>query len=570
MQRRSVVFLCCLAVLALLSISRAADAFCTHLTDWWPTTQYSSIPVVIHQDVPANLRHKDGAPWTQGEFAAEIRHLLEKINASTGAPVPPLYLATPAFTSSVAPEIHKIKLILKPAGACGFAASCGGGPAVGGCLIEIPRYNCTQPDKVFEPFLTTYPVDDNSSVLMHEFAHVIGLRHPDECPPAPSCQTIVCDVAGATADVQEFNAFFIDDSNGLRQLYGGSYIAAREHYERFSSSWNLLSSSSVPAHLPGAGASDSATDNSYMAFARRAISGQTVSFYRWVFSNLSWGYWGFLTRPGNGPVGAAYNQQGGKGYFAFQTAESNTYTDKSIEWTGLTGYSSNPTAYVGAGTVTRRHGVDVAFEPRTGLLVAVTRATYVPNETQHWQILVHLINPSTNQVLRSFAMSDGGQPLMAGDTPSIACGATSISFNCMLVWEEAAQPGNQLATRYHVMRSVQFAPSNTFGFWTLTFGSQPISVGPSTSSGYIAYGRPSVTYKGPAGAPDAYLVSWSSPYSTTSSGPGSFNHTMYKSGSPTAAWTGLQTLPSSSTIYRTAATLGAAGGAAEAIRMKKP
>jgi hypothetical protein len=135
----------------------------------------------------------------------------------------------------------------------------------------------------------------------------------------------------------------------------------------------------------------------------------------------------------------------------------------------------------------------------------------------------------------------------------------------MIVWEEAAQPGNDLDTKYHVIRSAQFYFLNYWGNWELHVA-DPVFVGPNPTTAYIAYGRPDVAYKGPTTSSSAFEVAWTVPaYGSART----YTYTMSKSASPTAAWSTLRVLPYDAS-HRTSAVVGAGGGWAELIRMYKP
>ncbi len=543
----------------------AHAVYCLNDTDDW--TGYTLIPVKYSSSLPPLLHHANGISWTEAEFTAEVRHVLQKINDYNNSRMPFLYFAGVAANET--PEQNVIKFVPKPPNMCGFDATCNGGPA-NGCIITVARYNCSGPgtERFYEPFLLDYPANDTANTLTHELGHTLGLEHPGDCYPEWECSSLLCSVMSYNSGLQEENAWFIDDTDGFRAQYGGlSYDGVREHYERLSSSWYLLTSSAVPLRLPLPGLSDGAGGGSYMTMTSRGVNGSSVSFHRWVHSTQTWTSWGALPPRGVGGLGAAYTLSNNTGYFMFQETENDTVTDKRLNWTKLTGFSGSPPSYLGhADTTTRRHGIDGTFDPKSGKLVFVNRAVEVPGETEHWQAVVYLVDPATNTHLNGFALLDGPSlPLMVGDTPSVACAPSSVEFNCILVWEEAAQPGNSLGTHLHLMRSMQFKFTQFFGVWILV-PTTPVAIGPTTSSAYIAYGRPEVTYRGPVGSSTAFEVVWADASSVLTRTP---TRSMSKSTVETAAWHTLRTVPDNN-LPRTSPSIGSAFEHTEMIRHRRP
>jgi len=447
---------------------------------------------------------------------------------------------------------------------CGWS---GGGDGATGGTVWTPAWYCGDNNTIefFDRDFTNSVYVVSGGVIMHEFGHVLGIDHNVALNCNPSCQSNLCSIGQANTGKQEHSEFFVDDQDFMRFKYGPS----NNNYDHLESgnaiSWLALPASSPPTHLPAAGLSDNATGGPYMTMNERTPSGGYSIQYRWTSGTMSWDLWGFQSNTGTGALGSAYNYPSSTAYFVQQSNEVIDNSDKLLQWAKQTS-PGFPSYYSGTpSTNTERHGADVAYDPRSGFIIATTRAEKVAGITENWQILITIVNPVTNQVIRVQALGTWADPILASDTPSIACGPGSIgTYNCILAWGTAGDPDEiPVGVKGHVLRTQQFGLLSIFGVWYVATSPMQ-TVGPG--NGYTAYSRPAVTYKGPLGDAGAFVLSWVVPaYGSTSS----YQYTMRKSMDSGAAWTSLVAL-SSNGKFRNTPELGAQNTYAELVRSWEP
>lgn len=563
--------ICVLAFVVLVPTGpRSAKAFCPN-TGFVPYT--TAVAVEVSDQIAPNWRHRDGSTWTETELKFGIMRVIAIINDYNGGGHPPLYFS--GFISQADSEItenNKIKFSLKSPGTCGWTHFGGSG----GSRIFVPRWDCDLPggqanyNELFDREFNDQNGVVSGGTILHEMAHALGITHRVDSPPAPpeeqcnpgkdTCLSAHCTLGDAGRDGQQMSEFFVDDQAWIRHIYGG-YGGTNDHLESWdNSSWLVLSGSAVPAHQPAPGLSDNATLSPYMVMNARYNLGDYNLKYRWVNTTQSWEYWYYDYNPGTGALGAAYDTSTGKAYFVQQSDTTPIESATNLQWASQTG-PGWPTYYTGTEATTERHGIDAAFDPRWGLLVATTRAERVTGVTEHWQILIHLIDPATNQVITTKALGNWTDPTLAFDTPSIACGPSSVSFNCIIAWADAGEPTAGLQVKKHVIRTMRFEYWSFFGSYIL-IADQPQVLG----SGYTAFSRPSVTYKGSVGSSSAFVIAWDNPIE---GGPSNRQWTMHKSMAQGSTWTGLRA-HSTNGKYKKAPALGAVNASAEFIRTWLP
>jgi len=210
--------------------------------------------------------------------------------------------------------------------------------------------------------------------------------------------------------------------------------------------------------------------------------------------------------------------------------------------TQYTSSVSRTTAHWSAET-TRRHGVSGAHDPKSGARIQVWRNKWA-------EIRVQVIEGFSFSP--SFQVLDGsGLPLRAFDTPTIACGDVGFARNCIIAWADPAAEAT--TTDYHFMRWMHFSVQKVGSTWMWNPG--PIMV-----KGFIMFGSPVVSYRGPSTS-YPYLLSWEVP--------GFGLWTIGKTSAETADWNNATLVGHGSYSGRIAAALGSANQHSELVHIRR-
>lgn len=461
-----------------LVLPQTASAYCPVTT--YPWTTGATLPVRLHAQLDEQLRHTNNAVWSRTELENSVRYAITRINASSGADIPYLYLDTSQEQSTcdwyddvcgVGPSPN-VNVDCEIPGAIHIIPSRCEGPLhrvgasnTGGLIILKSSLNGRDPG--LWPYEHFSIVDGSTSLiehrLMHEIGHALGLGHPFECGD-PSWSTSICPPGAnstcAIMDVTQFHQrtheFYLpDDVNGLRALYGSPATPTERSFESSNlasgvTEWPMgnvslegfFSASSDPSLTP--------TSTTLVGYSRTASNRPLV--YSWNWSDFS------LTNLGTPPSSVSTNGP-------IEAAQSNTYrfiassafrlTSDSLRWhrrinasyRTLSGgtwttLSSNPAPGTAGDTLTG--GMGTTYDSTNGALIYAYRSTQ-------------------GEILLQAGTS--GTPFSTGvfsrGSPSIVCAPTG-TYNCVVT---VVEPGRAVTSEsYTRLRWFSFKWSSATGF----------------------------------------------------------------------------------------------------------
>jgi hypothetical protein len=472
------------------SSARAARAYCL-IGDSWQG--HPHIPVFHAPHMVDHLQHVDGTPWTETELIRELEWIVTAINASSNSGLPTVFHAGQSHPCPAGGGSCRIPgaINIVPQDAPDCATHFNGSPS-GGIIIELPRVNgdCPNPQTDHMGPPGSFGRRVLQGVLNHELGHAFGLWHSHEGCDGLTCDTAQCSVMGSLSF--EGWMFTADDVEGLRDLYGFDWYDVRTHLESLDgTAWTDMGFVGMDWQ-PGFALSSSTSP--FMAAVTRSEPGRKIRAYRWDWGPLTWSDLGEGGVATQGSVGAAFDPVGGRTlsqHLVGETPETVTKSFMLHEQLSPLVWTRRPWA----GETTRRHGVTLARDPRTGALVQAWR-------TNEAQIRLQVIDtgPGGSGYLAPVSLPVGaphGAQLQAYDTPSVACGEAAIELNCIAVWADPAVTGT---SNFHTLRWVHFSlaqgPSRT------------ITAGPVMGSGNVLHSPPAVAYKGPAASDSAFVVAW--------------------------------------------------------------
>lgn len=512
-----------LLAVVVLVVPAHGTAWCWLHFTW---SGYSSIPVYLHPSLGSTIWHEDGTAWTTTELENELRWTLQAIHETSSANLPRMYYAgvRSACSSNATCRIAGAIVImpdLDDPTACKTGVPTPWNPATG-FLVTMMRSDVCPVGSYgnrYEHFES--PAQATTWVLggswVHELGHTLGLDH--YCSTCASRYS-ACSAMGATPPADLNGAencleYYYDDASGLRWMYGAESHPTWNHQEAADgATWSAAPSYTTPALTARFALSSSPGDRMFAVYP--SPSG-TMQRSMWNWSTGYWQAWGTTTplRVTRGAVGAAYDAPSGVAYDAYLYGETSTWGEKFWAVTRHTS-SAASTEYFwapsGQGTIT--HGVSAAFDPYSGFVVLVWRQ-------DNQQITLQYFRPSTGTFDAAIPLWVSGLPVLAFGSPTVACGDSAITRNCVLAWADAAAAGS--GQHSHTLRWRHFrVPA---GGGTPTWG-------PLGSLGFIMHNPPVISYKGPATAAGAYVLSWM----TESTGGAQHSWTMMKDAGEASGW----------------------------------
>lgn len=507
----------------------------------WSWSSHSQIDVWIHPDLPANLKHDDGTTWTFDELRNEVEYSLGTLQENLPTGAPPFNVKTTASTYEWNERIPNAVHLVPDLYSCPGGGTCGctatayipdqdvsPNAASDGIRVYLKRsstgfkggvnQNLHDCQKEYEHFETSSAPHTLRGIINHEFIHVLGVFHYDDVDCPFDCTAEPCSCVGNTdATTLQSTNCYLWEWQKLQAKYGDYSMSGTNRHRESSSgtSWSQLGTFPVNGSSPYFAVSSTYNSAPYMFAAFKYAPSLLPVAYRWVHSTQAWEYWGFPAFVQLvGKMGASYDFQspGIYGYLAWLQGETTSNVRKQIR---LDRYSSAWTATTATYTplYLRFQELSVAHDPRYNVEVIALRDDV-------GTVYLQTYNASTNSF--SSLHNTGGKSL---DTPAVACGPTSITRNCIVVWADAAEAAT---THYHTFRWKHFR---------LTSSTQ-VEFGVLKSHGYYLYGPPSVAYKGPTTSACAFMVSWKNPGTTyytacktTSESAGLTNQTSHSVGS---------------------------------------
>jgi len=505
-MRKLAVILICLALYPL-----EAQAQTCPLGITWEG--HATIPVYLHPDVAANLVHINGTTWTDDELVKELQNALETLQEQLPTRAPHFefrgFSSGVAFNQLIPNALHIIPWLDNEPCSNHTTALMGSSPGAG-TFITIKRsgsgfhrladgtlQNLNLPDchKRFEHWLPTTPPDQHvlRGLLYHELMHNYGIDHYS----AQHCEQLTCQASpcglthlhdGQTA--QGNNPYFWDFSE-MVDLYGAtSGITSLDKHETSTDGlgWIARAVTNIPA-LVSLFSTTSNFNNPHMFLAYRAPSTLAPRLHRFTPSSLTWADWG---SPDSGPtmglVGAADDDVGADvGVLAWLDNESKTDVMKELGVARFSGPNTFVKHAFGTNLV-RYQGIALGYDQRNDVEVMAWR-------NGNGEVTLQTYNNGTFSNVFTLA----GQ--FAGDSPTVACGPSTLPFNCVVTWASVSTTGPS----YRVLRWMHFRTSSVGGVISIAAG----DVSSVMENGYFQYGSPSVGYLGLPGCP--YIFAWKNP-----------------------------------------------------------
>jgi hypothetical protein len=525
----------------------------------WPTS-LPGIPVYIHPDMPGELLHADNSPWGVTELQREVQIWIERFNEQSSSGLPPLFFA--GFEAPVAWDSEPAdpySITIRPNRATGagshtkprfcseqMTGAPGSAEGSGGPIIWIPAQipGCSFK---FEHWSISEGADGLTlgGTLFHEGFHAVGFDHTGVCNPAPVGDPLCANptdmccglmISNGCSNHWSNSKLDYSDVDGLRTVYGppdDNGVGGPEYQARLQSS-DGLSWTNLGPGLPystafmGGGYSNDST------WAPVTLVDEELDAHLWAWYRPAGVFFDFgkaYSAPQYGKVDAT--TASGKWHSFYMWGQSAWFTAMYPAWTQHSGTDQH---VFSLGYLTDLNGHTAVHDPRYNKLIHAWRA---PDKT----IVMGVSELAGDFLSNSVVALDDNQPGgcrastfgCASTTPEIACSPTS-SFdgtrNCVMAW--ASQPTGSLGVGQtyphdYVLKYVQFRTTFSFaGGFHYDF-----NFGPVGTVGYVAYGAPSIVYKGPKREdPDAFILAWKNP--------GRCFYTLRKSVSETTAFNSIK------------------------------
>ncbi|MCB9830263.1 MAG: hypothetical protein H6806_10950 [Planctomycetes bacterium] len=336
-------------------------------------------------------------------------------------------------------------------------------------------------------------------LLMHELQHSFGFHHASTCQYfLPPCYDnpgglSVCGLMDGHGENSESYDIEYSDWQALRTKYG--YWENDGEFRRESpdtSIWITMGANAVNSGPIWTSAWPIAS--SYIPVYVTDPTTVHPHLYKWnytsqVFYDEAWP----ITGPQFGAIAVAL---GASSYFTwYVSTQTADVSEKHLCYTRYT--SSHPASFQGSACDTQnfhqRQGVGGAYDQKSGRLVHVIRG-----ESNNAYVSTSVVGGQPSGFVAEF-------PEQVAFTPSIACGASTIDYNCIAVFAGAAEDGS--GEDYHFLKWRHFRIVNGL----LDFEST------THTQGYVMYAPPSVVYRGPDSSGNAFVVGFYYPGTGTAS-----------------------------------------------------
>ena len=491
-----------------------ALGFCTFLGVTVPHYDgFSSVRVVIHEDLEDYMKHPDGLLWTRQELEQSVHRTLQRLNASAAADTPRLYLDTldrPTCawldedcngvpnSGVTCPIPNTINIIPTHCGATAMNFFANESVVIwiqkahAHPLVGDMRWTHTPNEGVmFE------------DALLHELGHALSLWHPAACsdPAFPTicptgarpCSVMHADTDGTVAS----DYFMLDDTNGLRFLWGARTLPVESQFESSNLDTGYYSLSLGNVDLSGFyGASSRVFGSSEVTIVGYdRSSGHAPKVYSWNFATLGLTSLGLTVGPqrGNGPVGAA--QTSTLHYVAMSgwrlSSDSRRWQRQIVRsnrlLSGGSGWSiavSNPAAGTIADTVAG--GMSTVFDDVSG-------------------VVLHAFRSTDGRVVLQDSLPGFGVPfdtsIRSVTTPLLACSDHVGTNNCILVTVDPGWPVTPSSTQR--FQWVEFRWNASSDNWT---------AGSLNTESWLNYGDATLAvHRAPGGSNSEFVVGYQVP-----------------------------------------------------------
>jgi hypothetical protein len=327
------------------------------------------------------------------------------------------------------------------------------------------------------------PAYSFQNVLLHELGHTIGMSHGLDC--STTRKTVMNDYYerdGSHLFASDID--FLQDTFGLRSH--GSI--ARETQDALT--W---SPGNLPPWETGMNRGRFAATNNQTGYATYVAFTDNNTGIRLTADDLvDWVHESLLPASSHYHPGIAGANDSGLrvSYLSGYNTQTGLQTVSELQTSNGGASWSSPVAISTAATEshTTSNGVSSAFDPATGRFITIWRGGYNSGgSVTHTHEIFYRIGTSPPQRL----LQASGAPYLASDTPSIACGPTSVvgAQNCLIAWVDGVD-------WHRTVKWVQASAASGVG----------LAASSVKTHGYMSMGSPSVAYHFTPGTRPWYIA----------------------------------------------------------------
>lgn len=460
------------------------------------------IDVWIHPDAAAQIWHLDNTPWTDAELERNTLAVMQTINDAGISGLPPLVFAgweSPStFWAQEPPPGIAIRPqeYTDPSSRCTFHVKIGTShnPFYGdGHRIHVADSTasiCSPSNRTNHRMLNAATRASGEGTLMHEFMHALGLHHKDTCGGnLTNCSRNPGEkqVCGAMDhfETEEMTELEYNDWEGLEALYGTSstVLGLLRKESTNATTWTTQTAPSLSSPTV---ASDWSQGSTLMPIGS-LNSDHDPQFHRWNRTYNSLTSWGVPYSLGRQLSWISTAVSYGYRYLGFMTGQYDDVAQREMRWSWHTSSSNN--GVVSSAVRLGRPGHSISWDPRSSKLVHVIRTANLRPRI--------LTSSGTSDVTgAAYTNFPGVEPNLAEYPPSVACGPSSVYYNCILAWAETGE-----ASHAHKLAWRQF---RVLGSGTST----TIDVAPTYTNGYVMFGSPKVIWSDAIGG---FVVAFKNP-----------------------------------------------------------